>query len=105
MSGTEGVPARTPNLVWFGDGSLNDLHVFLAEEAVGQQVVQEALDAPERGHQQLSVACEEVKARHSGFLYLTHCLRSVTLCGTATDQTLASSITKLSLYQKKRIKS
>lgn len=52
----------TAHLVWFGYSSLNNLNILLTEEATGQQVIQEALDAPEPGDQQLSVTGQEVDA-------------------------------------------
>lgn len=50
----------TTHLVWFGYSSLDNLNILVTEEATGQQVIQEALDAPEPGDQQLSVLGQEV---------------------------------------------
>lgn len=58
------------HLICFGEGPLNDLNILLTEEATGQQVVQDALSAPQRGHQQLSVVGEDVEA--GGFFHLIH---------------------------------
>ncbi len=59
-------------LIGLGGSSLHDLNVFLADEAAGRQVVQDTLNTPQAGHQQLSVVGEDVKARDRGFVYLTH---------------------------------
>lgn len=73
------------DLIGFGGGSLNDLNILLTEEATGQQVVQDALSAPQPGHQQLSVAGEDVGAAAVFYLIHVYC-RSVSSVGQAQDK-------------------
>ena len=69
-----------PYLIWLGDSLLYDLNIFFTEEATSQQVVQDALEAPQPGHQQLPVVGEDVQA--SGFFSLIHIYcRTVTSVG------------------------
>lgn len=48
------------NLGCLGGSPLYNLNIFFTEEATGQQVVQDTLNAPHLGHQHLSVAREQV---------------------------------------------
>lgn len=66
---------KTSYLICFGEGSLNDLHILLTEEATGQKVVQDTLNAPQPGHQQLSVLGQHVQA--AGAFYPIHVDRRV----------------------------
>lgn len=63
-------------LISLGGSLLNNLNILLTEEATGEQVVQDALNAPQPGHEQLSVVGEEAGARHPGFFYLIHIYRT-----------------------------
>lgn len=59
-------------LIRLCDSSLYDLHILFTDEATSRQVVQDALDAPQPGHQQLSVVGEDIKTRQLGIFSLTH---------------------------------
>lgn len=79
-------------LISLGGSLLNNLNILLTEEATGEQVVQDALNAPQPGHEQLSVVGEEAGARHPGFFYLIHIYRTaVTSVEQKTETTLLTA--------------
>ena len=76
-----------PYLICLGDSSLNDLNIFFTEEATSQQVVQDALEAPQPRHQQLSVQGEDVQASWR-LLSDPYLLQNGHFCGITHDKEL-----------------
>lgn len=70
---------------------LNNLNILLTEEATGEQVVQDALNAPQPGHEQLSVVGEAAGARHPGFFYLIHIYRTTVSWNKRSETTLLTA--------------